>query len=117
MLFLANENIPLASIRKLRQAGCSVAAIVEDSPGISDRQVLFRAAEEKRVLLTFDRDYGELIYRRKLAVPAGLVYFRFTPANPEEMAHIFLWVIKSAGITLINKFSIIERDKIRQRPL
>ena len=44
MRFLANENIPLPSIRLLRQAGYDITAIIEDSPGIPDTSVLARAA-------------------------------------------------------------------------
>jgi predicted nuclease of predicted toxin-antitoxin system len=60
MWFLANENFPLPSVRLLRQAGYDVASITEDSPGIEDSEVLTRAANEQQVVITFDRDYGEL---------------------------------------------------------
>ncbi len=117
MLFLANENIPLASVNCLRRAGYLVTAIVEETPGISDRVVLAIAAAENRVLLTFDRDYGELIYRRKLPAPTGLVYFRFAPATPEEAAQKLLFVMDNNRIFLPGKFTIIEKDRVRQRPL
>lgn len=42
----------------------------------------------------FARDYGELIYRHKVFIPAGLVYFRFNPATPEEPADILLNIIE-----------------------
>ncbi len=58
MRFLANENFPLPSVRLLRQAGYDVASITEDSPGMDDSEVLTRATDERLVILTFDRDYG-----------------------------------------------------------
>ena len=61
MQFLANEDVPMASIRRLRAAGYDVASIIEDSPGVKDESVLSRAHAEQRIILTFDRDYGELI--------------------------------------------------------
>ena len=70
MRFLANENFPLQSLRILRQADQKVASVTEDSPGIEDAEVLARAADEQRVILTFDRDYGELIrHLRKQSKP------------------------------------------------
>ena len=54
MRFFANENMPLASVRVLREAGFDVASITEDSPGISDEGVLRRAHAENRIILTFD---------------------------------------------------------------
>lgn len=53
MRFLANENFPLPSVRLLRQAGYYVASITEDSPGMEDSEVLTRATDEQRVILTF----------------------------------------------------------------
>ena len=61
MDFLANENFPVNSIRLLRKVGHNVASIIEDTPGVKDYTILKRAYEEKRLILTFDRDYGELI--------------------------------------------------------
>ncbi|MBP0003747.1 MAG: DUF5615 family PIN-like protein [Cyanobacteria bacterium SBC] len=73
MQFLANENCPLPSVRTIRRAGYNIASVTEDSPGIDDRAVLTRAANEKRIILTFDRDYGELIYRLRLPSPKGVI--------------------------------------------
>ena len=71
MRFLANENFPLVSVSLLRNAGHDVAAVIEESPGAKDSEVLARAAQEERVVLTFDRDYGSLIYRLGLPAPVG----------------------------------------------
>jgi len=59
---LANENIPLASVTTLRDAGHDVFCLSLDSPGINDESVLALAREQDRILVTFDRDYGELVY-------------------------------------------------------
>jgi hypothetical protein len=48
MLFLANENFPLESIRKLRKAGYDVVSVSEDSPGIEDKEILFRNIDRLR---------------------------------------------------------------------
>ena len=53
----------------LRQAGYDVASMTEDLPGKEDPEVLTRATNEQRVILTFDRDYGEPIYRLRLPSP------------------------------------------------
>ena len=77
MRFLANENFPLQSVRILRQADLEVASVTEDSPGIEDAEVLARAADEQRVILTFDRACGELIYPLRLRSPRGVIYSVF----------------------------------------
>jgi predicted nuclease of predicted toxin-antitoxin system len=117
MLFLANENFPLSSIVRLRNAGHDVAAIIEDSPGVKDGEVLAKASQEQRILLTFDRDYGELIYKLKYPRPLGVIYFRFFPRTPVEPAELLLRLLLSEEISLQEKFTVVEFGRIRQRPL
>lgn len=117
MRWLANENFPLGGVIYLRKAGHDVAAIIQDSPGVKDPQVLARAADEARVILTFDRDYGELIYRLRQASPAGGVYFRYDPLYPEEPAEHLLRLLSVTDFGLAHKLTVVERDRIRQRPL
>ena len=117
MDFLANENFPLSSIRLLRDAGHCVISIIQEAPGSKDQDILKQAHTERLIILTFDRDYGELIYRHQALPPLGVVYFRFAPATSSEPAQILLNVMNKADLSIIGKFTIIERDRVRQRSL
>jgi predicted nuclease of predicted toxin-antitoxin system len=117
MDFLANENFPSVSIGLLRNAGHDVASVIKETPGDKDRNILKRAHEENRIVLTFDRDYGELIYRHKVFIPAGLIYFRFNPAKPEEPADILLGIIEKGEVPILDRFTVVERSRIRQKTL
>jgi predicted nuclease of predicted toxin-antitoxin system len=117
MRFLANENSPLAGTRHLRRAGHDVAAIPEDEPGMKDSVILAKAIRESRIVLTFDRDFGELIFRRKEPRPPGIVYFRYTPISLEEPAEQLLQLLACPDITLLGKFTVVYRNRIRQRNL
>ncbi|HEY0558159.1 MAG TPA: DUF5615 family PIN-like protein [Thermoanaerobaculia bacterium] len=117
MRFLANENVPLASVGRLRQAGHVVLSISELSPGAKDPAVLARAAEEGDVLLTFDRDYRELIFRRKLPPPRGIIYLRLVPETPEEAAEVISALLDIPGIELEERYTVVDRQRVRQRPL
>ncbi|WP_287661640.1 DUF5615 family PIN-like protein [Microcystis sp. M049S2] len=75
MRFLANENFPLDAVEALRQNGHDVLWIRVESPGISDREVLSRAQAENRILLTFDKDFGELAFRSRLPASVGIILF------------------------------------------
>lgn len=117
MRFLANENFPLTSANKLRDSGLDVVSVMEMMAGANDERVLSHAHQEGQVILTFDRDYGELIYRQKLPVPVGVIYFRFTPLTPEEPAEYVLNLLANQKIQLEGKFTVARRETIRQRPL
>jgi predicted nuclease of predicted toxin-antitoxin system len=117
MDFLANENFPLLSARRLREAGHRVVSVIQEAPGSKDEDILKRAHTESLIILTFDRDYGELIYRHQALPPAGVVYFRFAPATPSEPAEILINVMDRADLSVIGKFTIVERGRVRQRSL
>jgi predicted nuclease of predicted toxin-antitoxin system len=115
--FLANENIPLRSVRRLREAGLDVASVAEDAPGIKDSEVLDRAAQENRIILTFDRDYGELIFRRASQKRAAVIYFRYQPSTSEEPAQQLLELMNDKNVAREKMFTVLGRNKMRQRPL
>lgn len=70
MDFVAHESCAGPVIRALREAGHDVVAIAEVAKGATDEQVLQRALNEKRVLVTEDRDFGALVYRVASRQPA-----------------------------------------------
>lgn len=57
-----------------------------DAPGSSDQEVLARAFSEVRILVTFDKDFGELAFRARLPASSGIVLFRISPASPSRVA-------------------------------
>ena len=116
MRLLANENIPRTSILNLRASGHEVYAISEHTPGITDADVLRTAHEQQLVIITFDRDYGELIFRHEHPTPAGVLYLRFTPQKPNETAE-FIQSLLAQDIKLEGYFSTADHKHVRQRPL
>ena len=115
MKFLANENIPSASVDMLRRTGLDVLHVAESCPGEGDTGVLELARRQDRIVVTFDRDYGELVFRLKSPRPAGVVYLRFDPAWPTEPGEILAAVVGS--VPLAGHFTVIDRNRLRQRPL
>ena len=76
MRFLADENVALRTVDALRHLGHDVAWIRTAAPGSTDAEVLARAGAERRVLLTADKDFGELAFRWALPAESGIILLR-----------------------------------------
>jgi len=115
MKFLANENFPAPSIRILRDAGYDVKSIQEVSPKISDEIVLETAKQEDRIILTFDKDYGKLIFQYNIQAPSSVIFFRVKGDDPLFAGSYLLALLKSEGVSFGDCFAVIETNGIRQR--
>ena len=117
MKLLANENIPLGMVLRLRELGHDVLAVGQTCPGVTDKVVLDLARREQRTLLTFDRDYGELIYLKRLPCPTGVIYLRFVPTSPEDAVAQVLPLLANEGEAVEGFFVVMDRNSYRRRPL
>lgn len=113
---LANENVPAPSIRLLRDRGHDVAAVAEGGEGLADTDVLALAVAEKRWIVTFDRDYGELIFTRGLAAPPAVILFRMRSYRPDEPGRVLAGVLDS-GADFDGHFVLVDEAGLRKRPL
>ena len=114
-MFLANENFPKPSTSILRENGYEVRSIQEESPGISDEEVIKIASAGGLIILTFDRDYGELIFRYSHSNPPAVVYFREKGQTPQSAAFSLLKLLSNEEIKLADTFTVLEEKSIRQR--
>ncbi|MBI2897587.1 MAG: DUF5615 family PIN-like protein [Deltaproteobacteria bacterium] len=116
MRFLANENVPLVAVEGLREAGHDVGWIRTDSPGIDDGAVLARAMLESRILLTFDRDFGSLVFVRGQRASHGIILFRVVSSTPENLANLVVVTLESRT-DWEGHFTVVEPGPIRMRRL
>jgi len=117
MRLLADENIPGHTIRALRAAGHDVFAAAEMQPGAPDRALLERARAEARVLLTFDRDFGELAVRDPARTPPGVILLRFVPPGAAAVTRVVLELLDRSDLAIEGFLSVVETQHVRQRPL
>lgn len=115
MKFLANENIPLSSVRYLDKSGFDILSIGIFSPGIDDNAVMDIAMKEDRTIITFDRDYSELIFRYGYMPNAGVIYLRFAEYTPEYPGEIIRQLVNSGEINFRKCLTVIDERGIRQR--
>jgi predicted nuclease of predicted toxin-antitoxin system len=116
MRLLANKNFPFDAIAALRESGHDVAWIRDDTRGSSDEQVLHRAQQEGRILVTFDKDFGELAFRSKLPATSGVILFRISAPSSQYVAQVAVQAVASRS-DWANHFSVIEDTRIRMTQL
>jgi predicted nuclease of predicted toxin-antitoxin system len=113
---LANENWPRPALLALRAQGLDVQAVGERMPGASDADVLRLAANEGRWLLTFDRDYGELVFAREAPPPSAIVYLRQAAFAPVWPARVVLDLLPHAE-WVAGHLVVVSGRGLRRRPL
>jgi len=117
MKFLADENFPMPSMKLLRNLGFDIAHVAENYQSESDMAIMGLARQQDRIIITFDRDFGELIFKRHQPAPAGVIYLRFEPTYPTETGEILAALFESGAVNFAGKFTVISDGQIRQRPL
>jgi predicted nuclease of predicted toxin-antitoxin system len=113
---IVNENFPAPALRVLRSQGVDVLSVQETAPGSTDEAVLAMARETGRWLVTFDRDYGELVFSKKCAPPQAILYLRQEPIPPTRPAD---WVLEllAEPETAIGYLLVVGESTVRRRPL
>ena len=112
MNFVADENIDTEIFMSLRAAGYPILSIAEDFAGIPDENVLKVANDHNAILLTGDKDFGELVFRRGLIVK-GIVLIRIFGISQEEKAQLVLDAFRYHADDFVNNFTVISKKKIR----
>lgn len=116
MRWLVDECVDAGLVVWLRDGGYDVAYMAEIGPAESDAEIVRRAQTGTRLLLTEDKDFGDLIFRWRLDVP-GLVLSRIDPAMHALKRQRLATAIDRFGDELYGLYLIIEEARFRSRPL
>ena len=116
MRWLCNENVPRLLVEALKAEGQDVLWIRDHAPGIADITVLEIGARERRLCLTFDKDFGELAARTDLPDECGVLLLRVAPQPSTAWAGRIAASICSRD-DWAGHFSVLEPGRVRMRPL
>jgi predicted nuclease of predicted toxin-antitoxin system len=116
VLWFADECVAASLVARLRKAGHDVTYAAESDSASEDEEIINRAHDERRLLPTEDRDFGELAFRWGRAVP-GVVLLRIDQRN-----HSLKWARLNAAIDrfgdgLFGRLTVVEEGRFRSRPL
>ncbi len=114
MHLLADEGVDSAIVRVLRTQGHDVQFIAEFAAGSDDVDILAWSAEQKRVLITHDKDFGELVFKLRLG-HVGVILLRLHGFPPESKANIVLEVFLKHEDELVGAFTVITPGLVKIR--
>lgn len=112
MRFLADESCHVAVVNALRKIGHDVARVVDRDRGMKDVAVARIAQEERRVLLTEDKDFGQMV-RAVSGVNVGVVLFRFPHGARSEIGAAAVSAVQAMGERLHTTFIVVEPGRFR----
>jgi predicted nuclease of predicted toxin-antitoxin system len=114
MKIMADENVERLIVEHLRLDGHEVVSVSESYASITDEEVLLKAKESESLLITDDKDFGELVYRRGLG-HKGIVLLRLSGLENRVKAAYVSAVIAQHGDRLTGAFTVIDSDNLRVR--
>ncbi len=116
MRLAVDECCDAALVAGLREDGHDVWYVMESARGMGDLSLLQRAAAEQRVLITEDKDFGDLVIR--LGLPAhGIVLVRIEPADSDAKLLRLREVLETHPHRLAGCLTVVDRSKTRFRPM
>ena len=114
MTFVADESVDQQIVAHLRWRGHTVGYIVETGAGTSDKDVLELAKQKKAILLTADKDFGEMVFRQR-QVTEGVIFIRLAGQSQKKKAEIVFSAVNRHGEKLFRAFNVITPGGIRIR--
>ena len=114
MIFFFDESVDGQIAERFRQDGHVVFCVWEMEPGIPDDQVLDQANEQGAILVTADKDFGELVFRQG-RVTSGVVLVRLAGLSPETKADVVATAVWDYGEEMSGAFTVVAPGHIRIR--
>ena len=112
MQFIADESCDFIVVRALREAGHDVIAVAELDAGLEDDKVVARALGEKRVLLTEDKDFGQIVFASGRPAP-GVVFIRFPSGARSSLGEAVCAFVQENESALADSFCTLQPGRAR----
>lgn len=112
--FLIDVGVGIKVEEWLQEHGFDTNTIRNINIRMADKEILKLAVAEKRVVVTMDKDFGELIYNSKLP-HSGVLLLRLEGANSDKKVEIVGNIVKNYADMLTNSFSVFKDGRLRIR--
>ena len=115
MQFIVDESAGTAVAEYLRSIGHDVSVVAEATPQASDQDILTKASTEERILITNDKDFGELIFRSGWS-HHGVLLLRLRNENSTNRVNVLKAVLEEYADRLAGHFTVATESGVRIRP-
>ncbi len=115
MRFIVDESTGTAVVEYLRSVGHDVLAVAETTPQADDWDILAQAVSERRIVVTNDKDFGELVFRSRRA-HHGVVLLRLHDESPANRVRVMKAVLEQYADRLAGYFTVATEGGVRIRP-
>jgi predicted nuclease of predicted toxin-antitoxin system len=118
-MVLADEGLNGKIIAELRKQGVNVTWVLEESPGISDKEVLDYAKSNSKILITEDKDFGEWVFAHKIE-GVTIIFLRYEKTDFEQVMTFLFSLISTLLQSTIrdqHEFITINKNKVRRRSI
>jgi predicted nuclease of predicted toxin-antitoxin system len=112
--FVADENVDALIVAEVRAMGHEVWSVAEQTSGVADEDVLQRASQRDAILVTADKDFGEMVFRQRRA-STGVLLLRLGGLPSEAKARLVIDTLTEHGERLIFAFSVLAPQALRIR--
>ena len=119
MRFLADENISPSIVTKIRQLKIDIIGLSEKERGLRNSKLLLKAIDENRILITIDKGFGELVFKKKL-LPQGVILLRLKKESFKNVLHFLskFFLKYQSNLNFLNgKFFIVSEKGIKFRKI
>lgn len=116
MKFIVDESTGTTVARYLRDAGHDVVIVVESMPQASDRDILLKAASENRIVITNNKDFGDLVFRSRER-NFGVLLLRLKEDVAANRVRVVQMVLEDHAARLAGSFTVASEDNVRIRPI
>ena len=114
MKFLFDVGVGALAEQGLQARGYDVLAVRDLDPAMPDEEILLRAEIEGRMVVTMDKDFGELVYH-SARIHAGVLLLRMEAATGEEKQQVVVDIVERYADAIAGKFAVYQRGKLRIR--
>jgi predicted nuclease of predicted toxin-antitoxin system len=112
MHLVADESCDFSVVRALRAVPHDVIAVAESMSGATDEQVIELARSQRRLLLTEDKDFGQLVYSAS-KLSSGVLLIRYPVSARSSLSHSVVQLLADQGDALYGCFAVVEPGRVR----